>query len=225
MKALFRRDLLTFTHPLFLGMFVGVLLMSLLSLFLVEPAENSPMDFIFMGAMQAMVISILPQSILGEDEHTGWQRWCMTMPIKRSHYVSEKYLLTLAFIVCSALLTSMSVISLMVQTTGFDFPDYLLVLSVIIGAPLLMMSIDMPMLFRFGTQKGLFVFVAAFLLIFVGGFALFAWSTHTDSGRQSLQQIQACDHLVLGLCILAVSAVIYTVSWLLSRHFYRKREF
>ena len=224
MKALFRRDLLVFTTPLFLLVFVGLFGEILVPIFHVDTEQNTPLDLVFFGAMGTMMITILPQSIIGQDENTGWNRFCLTMPVKRTQYVSEKYLLTLGFLIVSALVASGGVISLMVQTTGFDGKMYLLTLSLILGAPLFMMSLDMPLLFRFGMKRGIYFFAGLFLLLFVSGLSVFLWASYTDGGRAFFQQVQEADSLVLAVCILSVSAVIYAVSWWLSCRFYRKQE-
>ncbi|MBQ3888048.1 MAG: ABC-2 transporter permease [Clostridia bacterium] len=225
MKALLRRTGMAFLSPLYLLMFLAFFVESVASACSIDIEKNTPWDFMFFGVMTCMMISVFPQALMGEDEHIGWNRFCLTMPIKRSQYVSEKYLLTLAFIVFFALLSSVGVIILMVKTTGFDIKDYLLVLSVILCVSLLMMSIDLPMVFRFGTKKGIMLFAGLFLLIFVAGLALFLWASYNDAGRAFFRQVQEADHLVLALCILTGIAVIYTASWLLSIRLYQKREF
>lgn len=225
MKALLCRTGMAFLSPLYLLIFLVFIVETVASACTVDIEKNTPWDFMFFGAMTCMMISVFPQALMGEDEHIGWNRFCLTMPIKRSQYVSEKYLLTLAFIVLFALLSSVGVIILMVKTTGFDIKDYLLVLSVILCVSLLMMSIDLPMVFRFGTKKGIMLFAGLFLLIFVAGLALFLWASYNDAGRAFFRQVQEADHLVLALCILTGIAVIYTASWLLSIRLYQKREF
>ena len=225
MKALLCRTGMAFLSPLYLLIFLVFIVETVASACTVDIEKNTPWDFLFFGAMTCMMISVFPQALMGEDEHIGWNRFCLTMPIKRSQYVSEKYLLTLAFIVFFALLSSVGVIILMVKTTGFDIKDYLLVLSVILCVSLLMMSIDLPMVFRFGTKKGIMLFAGLFLLIFVAGLALFLWASYNDAGRAFFRQVQEADHLVLALCILTGIAVIYTASWLLSIRLYQKREF
>ena len=225
MKALLCRTGMAFLSPLYLLIFLVFIVETVASACTVDIEKNTPWDFLFFGAMTCMMISVFPQALMGEDEHIGWNRFCLTMPIKRSQYVSEKYLLTLAFIVLFALLSSVGVIILMVKTTGFDIKDYLLVLSVILCVSLLMMSIDLPMVFRFGTKKGIMLFAGLFLLIFVAGLALFLWASYNDAGRAFFRQVQEADHLVLALCILTGIAVIYTASWLLSIRLYQKREF
>lgn len=225
MKALLRRTGMAFLSPLYLLIFLVFIVETVASACTVDIEKNTPWDFMFFGAMTCMMISVFPQALMGEDEHIGWNRFCLTMPVKRSQYVSEKYLLTLAFIVLFALLSSVGVIILMVKTTGFDIKDYLLVLSVILCVSLLMMSIDLPMVFRFGTKKGIMLFAGLFLLIFVAGLALFLWASYNDAGRAFFRQVQEADHLVLALCILTGIAVIYTASWLLSIRLYQKREF
>ena len=225
MKALLCRTGMAFLSPLYLLIFLVFIVETVASACTVDIEKNTPWDFMFFGAMTCMMISVFPQALMGEDEHIGWNRFCLTMPIKRSQYVSEKYLLTLAFIVFFALLSSVGVIILMVKTTGFDIKDYLLVLSVILCVSLLMMSIDLPMVFRFGTKKGIMLFAGLFLLIFVAGLALFLWASYNDAGRAFFRQVQEADHLVLALCILTGIAVIYTASWLLSIRLYQKREF
>ena len=225
MKALLCRTGMAFLSPLYLLIFLVFIVETVASACTVDIEKNTPWDFMFFGAMTCMMISVFPQALMGEDEHIGWNRFCLTMPIKRSQYVSEKSLLTLAFIVLFALLSSVGVIILMVKTTGFDIKDYLLVLSVILCVSLLMMSIDLPMVFRFGTKKGIMLFAGLFLLIFVAGLALFLWASYNDAGRAFFRQVQEADHLVLALCILTGIAVIYTASWLLSIRLYQKREF
>lgn len=225
MKALLCRTGMAFLSPLYLLIFLVFIVETVASACTVDIEKNTPWDFLFFGAMTCMMISVFPQALMGEDEHIGWNRFCLTMPVKRSQYVSEKYLLTLAFIVLFALLSSVGVIILMLKTTGFDIKDYLLVLSVILCVSLLMMSIDLPMVFRFGTKKGIMLFAGLFLLIFVAGLALFLWASYNDAGRAFFRQVQEADHLVLALCILAGIAVIYTASWLLSIRLYQKREF
>ncbi len=225
MKALLCRTGMAFLSPLYLLIFLVFIVETVASACTVDIEKNTPWDFMFFGAMTCMMISVFPQALMGEDEHIGWNRFCLTMPVKRSQYVSEKYLLTLAFIVLFALLSSVGVIILMVKTTGFDIKDYLLVLSVILCVSLLMMSIDLPMVFRFGTKKGIMLFAGLFLLIFVAGLALFLWASYNDAGRAFFRQVQEADHLVLALCILTGIAVIYTASWLLSIRLYQKREF
>ena len=225
MKALLCRTGMAFLSPLYLLIFLVFIVETVASACTVDIEKNTPWDFLFFGAMTCMMISVFPQALMGEDEHIGWNRFCLTMPMKRSQYVSEKYLLTLAFIVLFALLSSVGVIILMVKTTGFDIKDYLLVLSVILCVSLLMMSIDLPMVFRFGTKKGIMLFAGLFLLIFVAGLALFLWASYNDAGRAFFRQVQEADHLVLALCILTGIAVIYTASWLLSIRLYQKREF
>ncbi len=225
MKALLCRTGMAFLSPLYLLIFLVFIVETVASACTVDIEKNTPWDFLFFGAMTCMMISVFPQALMGEDEHIGWNRFCLTMPVKRSQYVSEKYLLTLAFIVLFALLSSVGVIILMVKTTGFDIKDYLLVLSVILCVSLLMMSIDLPMVFRFGTKKGIMLFAGLFLLIFVAGLALFLWASYNDAGRAFFRQVQEADHLVLALCILTGIVVIYTASWLLSIRLYQKREF
>lgn len=225
MKALLCRTGMAFLSPLYLLIFLVFIVETVASVCTVDIEKNTPWDFMFFGAMTCMMISVFPQALMGEDEHIGWNRFCLTMPVKRSQYVSEKYLLTLGFIVLFALLSSVGVIILMVKTTGFDIKDYLLVLSVILCVSLLMMSIDLPMVFRFGTKKGIMLFAGLFLLIFVAGLALFLWASYNDAGRAFFRQVQEADHLVLALCILTGIAVIYTASWLLSIRLYQKREF
>ena len=225
MKAIFRRDWLMFTHPFYLLALVAVIMICLVTAFQANAEENVPQDLVLMGLMLCLMSSVFPQAILLEDERNGWLRFSVTMPVKRSDYVSEKYLLTLGFILLFALLNSIGIIILMVQTTGFDIKEYLFLLLATTSGGLLMMSIDLPMLFRFGTGKGLALFVVLFVFIFLSGFCLFAYLSYDADGRSFLQWVQTSDHFLLALLLLAVLAVIYSVSWLLSIRLYRKREF
>lgn len=225
MKALFYRSALSLCRPLNLL----ILLMFAAETVAVTCVPNiatieSPFDLMMFGAMMCLISSILPQSVIGEDEQSGWNRYCLTMPVKRSQYISEKYLFTLIFIIFFALLASLGVIILLVRTTGFDIKEYFLVLSGMMSGAVVMMSLELPLIFRFGTKKGVLLFTASFLVVIIGVLSLIFWVVSDGTGQQFLKWLQETDHLILALCILSANAVIYTVSWLLSIRLYQKRE-
>ncbi len=225
MKVFFRRDILSFTNPLMLCVLLVFTAEAVMISVNVDTEKNTLFDYMLFGSMQGMIFSVLPLSLLGGDENAGWQKFSLTLPVRRHSYVSEKYIMTLCFIFYSTLLSSVGAVVLMAKTTGFAVGDYFLTLSVICGVVMLFMSLLLPLAFRFGTKKGIVLFVLVFVLLFVAGVSVVLWGKYSDGGKDLLNRVQRCDHLTLSLCIFVGAILIYTVSWLLSVRFYRSREF
>lgn len=101
--------------------------------------------------MMVMGVAVmLPITALAYDERSKWDKYALTMPISRNKLVLSKYILTLillvaAFIVC--VLTS-------IFFTDTSFTEIVLVNLVTFSIGILMMSFILPIMFKFGVEKG-----------------------------------------------------------------------
>ena len=100
-----------------------------------------------------------PGDLLAYDENCKWDAYALTMPVTRRDLALSKYLLALVGAGAMALLSA--VCALMMGAT----PDEVFsTIGLLLAAGLCMISIMLPLLFRFGVQKGRMVMIVVVLL-------------------------------------------------------------
>ena len=163
----------------------------------------------FYSTFAVVYASMLPYTALAYDERSRWDQMAAMMPYSARDVVLSKYLFGWIAVAVSAaatfvLQTILSVIWLS-DVEGPSIP--VILLSVCVAVCIL--DITLPMMFRFGVEKGR---LAMFLIIFLvcasaGGIATIEQSS-LDGGF----------YLSLSLVPAAIAAVVLTVVSIPSRH-------
>lgn len=112
-------------------------------------------DASFFSGLLMMLSVMMPLSALGYDERAGWDRYALTMPVSRADLVVSKYLLGGVFALLGALFSV--VLGLLLSGgAGEGLGTALLLLSV----GLFFLSVTLPLMFKFGVEKGRFLLIA-----------------------------------------------------------------
>ena len=160
------------------------------------------------------IVSLIPMSLYSYDEREKWCDYSITLPVSKSQFVSAKYIIgllcNLVMIFIVAIVQAFQMINTGVFTRSGYFSIIVSLLSICLIAP----SILMPFIFKFGTEKGRIVYfiVIGSICALLGIFA-----------ANQMQFSSLLDGLNI-IIIFLVSVGIYIASWLLSIHFYKKRE-
>lgn len=203
MKGLLRKDfyLLWNYCRLFIILVLG---------FLVLSAFAGSGDNAFLVYYPCILGSAMSINLLAYDEAEHWCAYCDTLPVTRRQFVTGKYLMSL---ICAGIVFLLSAaasafrLSLNGGFDGADFVDQLAVLATISPLPA---ALCLPLMFKYGTQKGRIAF-----FVVIGVFcASTVFLDVPDLTGVSLPMI------LLPLMSLA----IFAASWLLSVRFYQKRE-
>ena len=202
MKGLMKKEFLMLWRAsrAFLLICVVFIFMSLLS------QDNA----IFM-LMPIMISGLLPSTLLSYDERCRWQEFSGALPVTRVQLVSAKYLLGL--LCMTAVLVITAVLHLIVRR----YPPEMLVsiLGGVYGLSLFISAVSLPLMFKFGVEKGRLAYLAT--LVLIGG------ASGASAGvMPDLMQGGVPAFLKL---IPLIGIVIYALSWLLAIRFYQKREF
>lgn len=168
-------------------------------------------DNIIFLFMPIMISGLLPSTLLSYDERCKWQEFSGALPVSRAQLVSAKYLLGLG---CMTLIL---LVTLIVHLIVRRFPPQTLLsmLGAIYGLSLFISAVSLPMMFKFGVEKGRLWYYAT--LVLVGGASGASAGVATDLFSEGLPSF-------LWL-IPVLGVIIFALSWLLAIRFYQKREF
>ncbi len=166
-----------------------------------------------------MLTATLPVTVIAYEEKEGWNFYAGTLPLSKRELVLEKYLLTLILGSVIVLLVMLTQPLKLLVHENFYLVDYAFLIILSIPAILLPPAIFLPLIFKFGVEKGrifYLLFIGAFCSIFGIGISLVESFPNTVFKK---------EYLPLMLLALILIVILYALSLLLSIAIYKKREF
>ena len=206
MKGILYKDFLVLKK---LGVIIlgCLLLYGIIALFGGNDSSIFSFAVVFLGTM-------LPVTALAYDEQAKWDKYALSMPVSRTEMVVSKYLLCLIVFAIAGIL-NLSVE--MIQKKGIIDTDAVLVSLAVLSLGILYVSVMLPLLYRFGVEKGRLMIL---LVVFVpvGIFMLLDWA-----GMSMPKSDTEMTALLKILPVVALAALILSV--LVSVAIYQKKEF
>lgn len=177
---------------------------------------------LFMLAYPAVLCGINCVTLLSYDERSKWQQYCETLPYTRKQVVDSKYLLSGILISGLAVLLA-AAHSLAGAVRGNFDPIWVLnVFCLIWAVGYLFSAICLPMIFKFGSEKGRIMYIAV-VIIFCVGFVTFGVNVSDTVQNEEAQLFLMSNPAYMGAAAV-VSFVLFVISMKLSERFYMNRE-
>lgn len=168
-------------------------------------------DNAFLSTYPVLLASVMPVTLISYDEREKWNLYSAALPYSRGQIVSAKYLTGLLSVLVVMVMTVGSQTARMVYQGVVSPKSVLAMMAPYIVISLIGPSVLLPIIYKFGTEKGR---IAYYILIgVICGSAVFIPAI-TDF----------MNLLRFPLVIAAATIVIYAGSWLLSIAIYRKKE-
>ena len=164
----------------------------------------------FLGGMMAMLTVMLPINAIAYDEKAHWDGYALTMPFARRDLVTAKYLLLLP-ILCVSLLLPLGLGLIM----GESLSQLLGALAASSSVALILAAITLPLLLKFGVEKGRLMLMAAVMLgVFLPSLAV-----------QKADDLEALSFLNQPWLLLPAALAAIAASYSISVKIYEKKEF
>lgn len=173
----------------------------------------------FMMIFPALLIGMLPVTLISYDEREKWCLYCETMPYSKCQLVSSKYLLGLISVLAVTVL-DVAVLTVGMMARNAENVGEILFLNmspVMIAVGLLGSGLVLPFIFWLGVEKGRIAYYL--LLILISTVTAFL----TQVGAEKALPTSALDGASAWL-IAALAVVVYAISWAVSTVLYKKRE-
>lgn len=179
---------------------------------------NAPTVYSMIIAVQVFLFVANTGTALHADEVAKWNKFELTLPIKRNTIVGAKYITFAILIFCGLFISSCTVICINLSGRIWNFSsilwgyEYGLVLSVI------SVSLMYPIILKIGTEKNELVLIfSAFAAI--GLMCLIAALLSPITGEMNLQ------HPLVGMVSISVSLLMFIISFVVSVSIHKNKEF
>lgn len=175
-------------------------------------------DYAFLQMYPLILIGSLVSTLVAYDERDKWDRQVLTMPITRKQYVSAKYLTGLLLQAGVLVLTGAAHGLQMGRSGSFDWALFWADVGVMLVVAAVTPSLILPFVFKNGSEKGRM----AYLIVVGTVFGLFAACVSIVK-KLNLNALDV--ELPVSAIAAAAMVLLYLGSWVLSVHWYEKREF
>lgn len=124
-------------------------------------------DSTFSSGVMMIFSLLIPITTIAYDEKANWDKYALTMPVTKIDLVLSKYLLSFFCAVISFVYSS-AVGVFMTKNAA----DSLVTSLVIMSLGIILTSVVLPVIFKFGVEKGRMIMLAIFLVPTVVGMIL-----------------------------------------------------
>jgi len=169
-----------------------------------------------MTSFAIIYASMLPITAIAYDERAKWDSLAVMMPYTPKQIVFSKYVLGYVCIVAAAIFAiGIKAVTGIVQHTATTSETYFSILLMACVA-LLILAVNLPIIFKFGVEKGRIAFILIIVLVALAGMALI----------EKVSVFLSAVTLGLGVIILGIGVCIVIINGLsiyLSTTIYKRK--
>lgn len=181
--------------------------------FVIIPFSDS---YGFLNYYVIILAAIIPVTLVAYDEKEKWDLYFQTLPVSKSDYVSAKYLtgLILEGIVFLVLVV-LRRLSYSNTNDLLAYASFLFILGTVF------LSVNLPVVFKFGSVKGRIVNIVLIIIVFALSFI--GMELGSASLETVLNVISGKYNMPLFSGVIAATLLL-VVSWIMSVAIYKKKE-
>lgn len=194
-----------------------------ISIYFFVTGENTSFVLGYASAMFAT----LAISTLNYDEQDNGMSYLLTFPISRKMYVLEKYLFGGLMAVVTVFVEGLFISGLVAAKSMFySFEEIAMYLSAALLIPIVMLSVMLPILIKFGAEKGRVAMLAVLGIVIAAGYSIkmVVDILGIDILAKMDQWMQA-DTAITVAGIIVFAAGLFVVSYMISMAIMKRKQF
>lgn len=174
----------------------------------------------FMLIISMLIIFIISINTFSFDKENNWNKYALTMPVSRRDIVRAKYMLNIIGLLLGSILGFLlTLIGNFFYKIDLDFNNFINILIISMAFFLILSAIDLPTLFKWGTNKGKIVLMIVLFTLIAIIFQII------EKAYNYILNISSIDIIKLNLLIILISILIYFISYKISLYIMSKKEY
>lgn len=174
----------------------------------------------FMLIISMLIIFIISINTFSFDKENNWNKYALTMPVSRRDIVRAKYRLNIIGLLLGSILGFLlTLIGNFFYKIDLDFNSFINILIISMAFFLILSAIDLPTLFKWGTNKGKIVLMIVLFTLIAIIFQII------EKAYNYILNISSIDTIKLNLLIILISILIYFISYKISLYIMSKKEY
>ncbi len=179
----------------------------------------------FWASFSVIFMSMIPITVMGMDERSKWEKYAVMLPYSKKEMVLSKYILGIGGSAVVIILYSiLKIIAMTVKGISFQPMVFVGEMLPIMLAPCFFLGINLPIMFKMGTEKGRMWFILSMVVLMIGASLIMSYLNEApiDSIVGNINNISITG--TIGVIVTAISIIFLIASMILSIRLYEKKE-
>lgn len=173
-------------------------------------------NFSFASALIVVVSVMMVMTGFAYDDMAKWDGYVLSMPLKKNKIVLCKYILSILLAALGSLVSIiLGYFMDIITNNNFSYED-LLGIGVSVEAALILVSILIPLIYKFGVEKSRYILMMIFLLPTIIALVF---------GSNSISMPSEDEIIILLKASPIITVLIFIMSYLISSSIYESKEF
>lgn len=184
-------------------------------------ANKDSADILIVGSMMIIfMFALFSLSTFNYDEKSNTDKYILTLPVDKKSVLKAKYLLLIISILFGIIVSI--IFAIIVNIFGIikfgNLEEYVASLLGLIWGISILISIQIPCIYKFGAEKGrLSMYIVLMAIIAIGGIIIYVFPKPDLTFLDNLEKF-------IPYILIAIIILNFTVSYLISKKIYLKKE-
>ena len=195
----------------------SILLISII-LFIVGSIINP----IFLNMLIGIIVYQMTYQVIAYEESYGIDYLIASLPVTKKEYITSRYIFGLTSTIISILIFTVTYrLVLTFSSKSYDIIDFKTMLTVGIASSIILVSVLIPSILKFGIVKGrVFTTIVGLSIVMAPASLISAMAEE----KEAMIFLSKINEIGIGTIFLIVSVVVMIISYIISQKIYRNKQ-
>ncbi len=195
----------------------SILLISII-LFIVGSIINP----IFLNMLIGIIVYQMTYQVIAYEESYGIDYLIASLPVTKKEYITSRYIFGLTSTIISILIFTVTYrLVLTFSSKSYDIIDFKTMLTVGIASSIILVSVLIPSILKFGIVKGrVFITIVGLSIVMAPASLISAMAEE----KEAMIFLSKINEIGIGTIFLIVSVVVMIISYIISQKIYRNKQ-
>ena len=195
----------------------SILLISII-LFIVGSIINP----IFLNMLIGIIVYQMTYQVIAYEESYGIDYLIASLPVTKKEYITSRYIFGLTSTIISILIFTFTYrLVLTFSSKSYDIIDFKTMLTVGIASSIILVSVLIPSILKFGIVKGrVFITIVGLSIVMAPASLISAMAEE----KEAMIFLSKINEIGIGTIFLIVSVVVMIISYIISQKIYRNKQ-
>ena len=195
----------------------SILLISII-LFIVGSIINP----IFLNMLIGIIVYQMTYQVIAYEESYGIDYLIASLPVTKKEYITSRYIFGLTSTIISILIFTVRYrLVLTFSSKSYDIIDFKTMLTVGIASSIILVSVLIPSILKFGIVKGrVFITIVGLSIVMAPASLISAMAEE----KEAMIFLSKINEIGIGTIFLIVSVVVMIISYIISQKIYRNKQ-
>lgn len=197
-------------------------LKSILLISIILFIAGSIINPIFLNMLIGIIVYQMTYQVIAYEESYGIDYLIASLPVTKKEYITSRYIFGLTSTIISILIFTVTYrLVLTFSSKSYDIIDFKTMLTVGIASSIILVSVLIPSILKFGIVKGrVFITIVGLSIVMAPASLISAMAEE----KEAMIFLSKINEIGIGTIFLIVSVVVMIISYIISQKIYRNKQ-